>query len=627
MHSRVPAVLATWAALALAVFAQAPGAPEVQRPAGAYQHLWLDFAGTPTPSKAFLGVRDGKGATAWFLDGVMPGGVKPSGGYRVLVDSQDVALSADALRGTLVVRQVSIWAPMARLAQVTLTINAKRTGDRLTGTWSAAVLDGGKATGELQGTLSDEAAQRARQPFAPGNAWPAYHGPRGGNRAADSKTVLLDDLSQVRPVWRSEQPVLSGWGSGVDSRYTQRAAVGTVNGGASTPVVADGRVYLFHYVPSGDPDQAKAAAALADAEKTFKNLLPVERAGLSDFARPHSDTLVTCMDAQTGATLWHTRFPRLSGNFQTHKWRGVNPPACVIGTTVIAADYGHNVVALKADTGAVLWTLPSKQVVQGNDSPRGAVAAGDLAVLQGNGLRAVKPATGEIVWKSAAGAYALIWKAQDGDRVVVLKGKTMTCLNAATGKELWTTEADLQASHGSAALLEGDILVGHVVDKGGKTGKFQGWRLGDKGATRIWEDESLPIDENLTVSLSGARAYLVGKNEIRCVDLDSGKLLGKQTDFPTGQGSGSNQWLAVVGNRLLLAPEGQHGRQGFLWLEAEPSLKVLGNPWIPPHNHTTAYAYFALGFPVVDGRLFVRGMDGIYCYDLRKQQGDGPPSR
>lgn len=620
MHPRgVLKALAAWATLALAIYAQAPGAAEVQRPAGAYQHLWLDFAGTPTPCKAFVGVRDGKGVIAWFLTGVVPGGVKPSGGYRVLVDRQDMSLSADALHGTIVIRQVSIWAPMARLAQVTLTIDAKRTGDRMTGTWSAVVLDGAKTTGELQGTVSDAAGLRQRQSFAADNGWPTYHGPHGGNRAADSKAVLLDDLAQARPVWRSEQSVLSGWGSGVDSRYAQRAALGTVNGGASTPVVAEGRVYLFHYIPSGDPDQAKATAALTEAEKVIKNLLPVERAGLSDFARPHSDTLVTCIDAQTGATLWHTRFPRLSGNFQTHKWRGVNPPACVIGSTVIAADYGHNVVALKADTGAVLWTLPGKQVVQGNDAPRGAVAAGDLAILQGNGLRAVKPATGEVVWKSAAGAYALVWRAKEGDRVVVLNGKAMTCLDAATGKELWTVEADLQASHGSAALLEGDILVGHVVDKGGKTGKFQGWRLGDKGAARLWEDEPLAIDENLAVSLTPARAYLLGKNEIRCLDLASGKLLGKQTDFPTGQGPGSNQWLAVVGNRLLLAPEGQHGKQGFLWLETAPALKVLGSPWIPPHNHTTAYAYFALGFPVVDGRLFVRGMDGIYCYDFRKQ--------
>lgn len=33
-----------------------------------------------------------------------------------------------------------------------------------------------------------------------------------------------------------------------------------------------------------------------------------------------------------------------------------------------------------------------------------------------------------------------------------------------------------------------------------------------------------------------------------------------------------------------------------------------------------AYAVHALAFPIVDGRLFVRGLDGHYCYDLRKSK-------
>ena len=36
-----------------------------------------------------------------------------------------------------------------------------------------------------------------------------------------------------------------------------------------------------------------------------------------------------------------------------------------------------------------------------------------------------------------------------------------------------------------------------------------------------------------------------------------------------------------------------------------------------PHTWTTAYANQPIVYPLVDGRLFVRGLDGIYCYDLR----------
>jgi len=290
--------------------AQAPGAPETYRPpAGAYQHLWLEFKGGASSTKAFVGLRGNKAITAWFLDGAVPGGVKPAGGYRLLVDRSDLTIAGDTLRGSIVLRQVSIWAPMARLAQVTLTLEAKKAGADFTGAWTAEVLGGAKTSGGLSGTLTDEAALRAAQSFAPGADWPGYHGPHGANRSAETKTALLDDLAQIRPVWRSEQPVLSGWGSGTDGRYAHRAAVGTVNGGTGTPVFADNRVYLFHYVPSGDADAAKLAALLEEAGKTFKEMLPVERAGLTDFLRPYSDTIVTCIDAQPAAPCGERRFP------------------------------------------------------------------------------------------------------------------------------------------------------------------------------------------------------------------------------------------------------------------------------------------------------------------------------
>jgi len=39
--------------------------------------------------------------------------------------------------------------------------------------------------------------------------------------------------------------------------------------------------------------------------------------------------------------------------------------------------------------------------------------------------------------------------------------------------------------------------------------------------------------------------------------------------------------------------------------------------WIPPHATTTAYGRQPIVNPIVDGRMFFRGGNGIYCYDLR----------
>jgi hypothetical protein len=55
-------------------------------------------------------------------------------------------------------------------------------------------------------------------------------------------------------------------------------------------------------------------------------------------------------------------------------------------------------------------------------------------------------------------------------------------------------------------------------------------------------------------------------------------------------------------------------------LRADPKdFRAMPGPaeWRPTHPHTTAYANHPISTPLVDGRLFVRGSDAIYCYDLR----------
>ena len=625
----LPGLVVLCVALSAAVAGpSSPGDPQIRRPtAGEYQHLWLTFDGDHT-ANLFVGLREGKSTIAWFVGGNVPGGVKKTVRLSVLIDSHDLTLKGETLSGKIVLRQVNVWPPqMPQLfAEVSVSIHANKSKHGFAGDWMSEIGDK-KTKGTFSGRLTDEKAIRAAQPFAPGADWPSYHGPHFTNRATDSSTPLVDDLAQARPVWRAEMPTLSGWGSGAGGRYSWRAAFGTVCGGSGTPVVADGRVYLFHYVPSGEPDAKLLEKVLADFEKQYKRKPSTEeRKGLIEFCRPHSDTIVTCIDAQTGAVLWSVTFPRLSGNVQTHKWRGFNPTACVIGSVLIANDYFNNWVALDALNGNVLWTRRRGQKVDGNQSALGAVRAGSLAILPVSSLgnekaQAVEPKTGKVAWEQPGGPQALVFGKAGSERVIFLGRNEPTCHDAATGKLLWTMKEKLVGSSGSAALIEGDVLVGHILpDPKKRGGHFQGWKLTDTGATKLWQDDYLPYDENLTVSIADGKAYLVGENEIRSVDLLTGKQRGKHVYDVKTNPIGSNQWLAVVGNRLLLSPEGQHGSQRLQWVDATNNHKLVGSLWSPPNNSTTAYAVHSLGFPIVDGRLFVRGMDGLYCYDLRNNK-------
>jgi len=76
---------------------------------------------------------------------------------------------------------------------------------------------------------------------------------------------MIANVAQARPLWRSEAVAPDCWGTGADARYRERAIVGTLCGGASSPVVADGIVYLYSYRPSGDVVPEGEDAKVVDA--------------------------------------------------------------------------------------------------------------------------------------------------------------------------------------------------------------------------------------------------------------------------------------------------------------------------------------------------------------------------
>ena len=429
-------------------------------------------------------------------------------------------------------------------------------------------------------------AIRTGQPFAAGANWPTYYGPYDGNRASEAGAAILDDLIQAKPLWRSEETLGAGWGCGDNptGRPNKLLAAGPC-GGSSSPVFAGGRIFQFHYVPSGQADTGLVARTLELADKEAVNnkmvppLTPMEKDIIATGLRPLSDTIVTCIDPQTGATLWRTAVPRLSGNFQAHKWRGMNPTPTVIGNVVVVSDYGFNHLGLKADTGEVLWTIRGSQQVGvgGANAPVRPVAAAGLAILHGG--TAVNPETGAVVWKTPVTGEILPWSSGGVDRLIVIgqrpfhktASEQILCLEAATGKQLWAQPLALSTGFGSATLIGGDTLVGFAVDPKLIGGVPQAWKLSATGMEKIWEDEILPPDENMTVSFGTDRVYVQGSQEVRAIELTTGKRLatakGKEAfpEVPPGtHGPGSNPWLCVIGDRILLNPEGQHGNTGFV---------------------------------------------------------------
>ncbi|MGD0783810.1 MAG: hypothetical protein ABSA30_13220, partial [Candidatus Aminicenantales bacterium] len=78
-----------------------------------------------------------------------------------------------------------------------------------------------------------------------------------------------------------------------------------------------------------------------------------------------------------------------------------------------------------------------------------------------------------------------------------------------------------------------------------------------------------------------------------------------------------------VNDRVLLHPDSAHncGTPQIMYSIAGKDTKQMC-AWTPPINPTNPYnrppgAYWSS--VVADGRIFVRGADGIYCFDIRKK--------
>lgn len=556
-----------------------------------------------------LGFRGGKLVNFWFI-------TAQDGDKRLHLEDSTVARQGAAIAGKVHIRSACVSGA--------LTLDLKLDGENITGTYELAmagtVYKSGK--GAVTGTWQTKGEALAAQA-----GWPSYYGPTL-DLASQPQPKLVADFAQAKPLWRSEAYVLTGYGNAPDSRYMDRALKTGNGGGGSSPVIADNTVYMYFYQPNQDlPPATEGNPYWTHNFKDFKAQMEAAKANereknwVLNHVRPLADDLVVAMDATTGATKWTTVLPLRSPNIQTHKNRANSPVPLVAGDTVYVPNIESRLYAIDAKTGKLKWESPSafdplakrnyKNVGPANPSPM--MCAGVL-IWAGNGL---DPATGHPKWTGPAG-YALRWTKEGKDRLLVIQWyeQKVFCLDPADGKQLWKQDLALMAGATQDAMLSGDILV--AVPKGEKGAKPQaaGFKITDTGLTQLWKDEPIQNDENLPVTLVDGKAYLLGAKLIRVLDIATGKLVSEWKPEKTNDyGPGSNPWLAVVGERFLLIPEGQHGTAQYLFVDR--ALKNLGPLWRPNHTPTTAYNSQPIISPVVDGRVFMRGGDGIYCYDLR----------
>lgn len=447
---------------------------------------------------------------------------------------------------------------------------------------------------------------------------------------------------EVTPVAKAFQSQ-SGFPAGRHGK-TQK---GLHAGGGASPVVVDGRVFLSYYLP---------------AEDTPWMDTPMRRHKRTALL---ATDVVLCMDAYTGKTLWKKQFPggpcytdmKSAGN------SGLSP--CVHEGRVYSFCTGHVLRCLDAKAGRTVWetVLPEygervkayvKAVRAGRPMPAESAGTGNtvksihfgkrsgqnLVCIGGailvEGFLAFDAQTGKLLWRKKMPGYPVRWSRGGRELILMARNdvsrKTIDCIEPRTGRTVWKTPFG-GAPNDTMLAISGDLIVGRAPgvvfkdDRGKDTeeGLLAAWRLSPDGATLLWKHDAKHgfriHSKNQPVLMDGL-VYCGVQDPphepcpVACFDALTGKHLGT-IGVPSGRRPGN---ILRLENRLLILGDASHVRNtAFLAWADRRRFDVAGRPWVDPHPPTTPF-YATITWPYVDGRLYIRGADGIYCYGLRKRQ-------
>jgi outer membrane protein assembly factor BamB len=347
-------------------------------------------------------------------------------------------------------------------------------------------------------------------------------------------------------------------------------------------------LWLADRIPSGD--QGGRGGLIVHAGKVY---------GLASASSNKAGTdEVFCLDAANGKTIWKKGFPETSG-----AGAGSSTP-CIVNGKLYVVGSGSKVYCLRADTGKLIWEA---NLARSEKKPIASSIAvvGKVAVLLADVLTGLDAETGKVLWTQdkIAGfeSSPAAWSAKGRDLVICNSEKETHAVDPADGKIVWSVPGGGKSTPVVAQEYGGDFLL-NMSDKR-KTG-LSAYRLTDKGPTKLW---TLPeCDRASSPVVFDSHCYAIAGGStghgahLLCVHLDSGKVAWEEVvDF-------AEVSSPVVADGKVFAVCGT-----FLWLlEATPEkYRVLSR---------ADYRIALCTSPTIAlGRLYVRQVNAVACYDLR----------
>jgi outer membrane protein assembly factor BamB len=387
--------------------------------------------------------------------------------------------------------------------------------------------------------------------------WPQFLGPTRNGVYTGAPVLDRWDASGPRVVWKK-----------------------TIGQGLSGPVVAQGKLILFH------------------------------RIGASE--------IVEALQPGTGATIWQYSYPtsyRDDFGFD----EGPRAVPVVAGGIVYTFGAEGQLHALDLGTGKRVWsedTMRRYEVPKGFFGSAGSPLVEDGRVIANVGGRdagivAFEAKTGQVLWKAttdgasySSGVSAMI----QGHRVAIfLTRNGIVVLDPANGQvkaqQPWRARVAASVNAATPLVIGDTVFVSAEYEPG--AGLF---RLTEATLTRVWaSDDVLSTHYATAVERNGVLYGFHGRQEygpsLRAVDLNTGKVRWNVDQFRAGS-------VTLAGDRLVIVRE---------------SGELVIAPASPDGFKPLARAQVLTGtvraFPALsDGFLYMRNERTLVCLDLRSGQ-------
>jgi outer membrane protein assembly factor BamB len=553
--------------------------------------------------------------------------------------------------GETAIKGVYVYESIHNFGETRFSIEATVKDGRISGTWTTAPNPDGReaaqrngASGKLSGTVKAEAQLAKENAFTSKADWPCYSGPTTSLAATPTGLKLTKEFAALLPVWRSEEMVPHGNGNSSNGHGRNNSSCRTPGGGASL-VVADGKVICSYYQPAGKEFVPGMYTAWSKVQPTGSGEKDVEHLMVNHYKiQPdnprwkwmvekcllRADEVYLCLDAATGKTLWKTVFPEATQYHAGHKQGPVNNTPCIGDGRVYVVSTIGTVRALDLATGKEVWSTPGAlpNVCGGDKDGNNAPIFVGKTVVTGNhrqNLIGIDAATGKLLWtlegKSDWLQVPAKWVSGGTEYAISLSQvPSVLCIEPQTGKVLWEQKVPGPVTKGVSVVGDVLYLTANGCDKPNTpnpAGVTQAWNLSKEGMKERWQTPTTWANGNCPPSVDGKLVLVGGISQSVLLDAATGKELAKYV----GQGPFNEGHTTLADDRAILHIDGSHGGNHFVPLDTNPSAfpTPVSRGWIPPHPPTTAYHNKAMTWPVVEGQLFMRGHDGVYCYDLRKK--------